>query len=96
MPAPEEHKLADQNESEPEISASKDGKGDQGVNCTPRADDSDSPRASTQSLKDFLATLQRPADNKCFRSLGTDGIYRILTYLPGPLDQPTGIAVYDG
>jgi hypothetical protein len=81
MPAPEEQ---------------TDGKGDQGVNCTPRTDDSDSPRASTQSLKDFLATLQKPADNKCFRSLGTDGIYRILTYLPGPSDQPTSIAVYDG
>jgi hypothetical protein len=48
-----------------------------------------------QSLRDLLITLKRPADNKCFRSLGRDGVFRILIWLPTPPDQPTGIAVYD-
>jgi hypothetical protein len=48
-----------------------------------------------QSLRDLLATLKKPADNKYFRCLCDDGVFRILTWLPTPLAQPTGIAVYD-
>jgi hypothetical protein len=38
---------------------------------------------------------RKPADNKYFRCLCDDGVFRILTWLPTPPDQPTGIAVYD-
>jgi hypothetical protein len=48
-----------------------------------------------QSLRDLLATLKRPSDIKCFRSLGKGGVFKILTWLHTPPVQPTSIAVYD-
>ncbi|KAJ4373423.1 hypothetical protein N0V83_003718 [Neocucurbitaria cava] len=36
-----------------------------------------------------------PADGQCFDDLGSDGVYRVLQWLPTPPDQPTGIKVYD-
>lgn len=54
------------------------------------------PASPTKSLREFLASLQKPPDGKYFRSLCSDGVFRILTYLPTPPDLPTGIAVYDG
>jgi hypothetical protein len=50
----------------------------------------------TTSLRGVLSSLKKPADNKYFRNLGSDGVFRILTYLPSPPDEPTPIAVYDG
>jgi hypothetical protein len=51
---------------------------------------------STNSLREFLASLQKPPDGKYFRSLCSDGVFRILTWQPTPPDLPTGIAMYDG
>jgi len=39
--------------------------------------------------------MKRPADLKCFRQIGCDGICRTLRWVPGPDDEPTGIEVYD-
>jgi hypothetical protein len=47
------------------------------------------------SPRDLLATLKKPADNKYFRCLCEDGVFRVLAWLPTPPDQPTGIAVYN-
>jgi len=54
------------------------------------------PASPTNSLREFLLSLQKPPDGKYFRSLCSDGVFRILTWLSTPPDLPTGIAVYDG
>jgi hypothetical protein len=48
-----------------------------------------------KSLGDVLATLRKPADGKYFLCLCDDGVFRILTWLPTPSDQLTGVSVYD-
>jgi hypothetical protein len=50
---------------------------------------------SISSLRQYLAALKRPADRKCIRSLGPDGVIRILHYLPTPDDEESQIEVYD-
>lgn len=54
------------------------------------------PASPTNSLREFLASLRKPPDGKYFRSLCSDGVFRILIYLPTRPDLPTGISVYDG
>lgn len=39
--------------------------------------------------------MKRPADLKCFRQIGCDGICRTIRWVPGPDDEPTGMEVYD-
>jgi hypothetical protein len=56
----------------------------------------DSAAERTDQLRALLASLRRPPDRKYFQALGSDGVVRILRYLPTPPDQPTGIEVYDG
>jgi hypothetical protein len=43
----------------------------------------------------LFRSLQRPADRKCIHMVCTDGVYRIVHYLPGPSDQPTDYEIYD-
>jgi hypothetical protein len=51
--------------------------------------------AATDQLEALVASLRSPADGKCFDDLGSDGVLRVLQWLPTPPDQPTGIEVYD-
>ncbi|KAH7401451.1 hypothetical protein BKA66DRAFT_103847 [Pyrenochaeta sp. MPI-SDFR-AT-0127] len=51
--------------------------------------------AATHQLEAFVGSIRSPADGKCFDNLGTDGVWRVLQWLPTPPDQPTGIEVYD-
>ncbi|KAF1846459.1 uncharacterized protein K460DRAFT_377655 [Cucurbitaria berberidis CBS 394.84] len=51
--------------------------------------------AATDQLLALIASLRSPADGKCIDDLGSDGVYRVLQWLPTPPDQPTGIKVYD-
>jgi hypothetical protein len=53
------------------------------------------PSNRTSALREFSATLKRPADLKCFRQVGRDGICRIIRWVPGPDDEPTAMEVYD-
>ncbi|KAI4925907.1 uncharacterized protein J4E92_006643 [Alternaria infectoria] len=53
------------------------------------------PSKGKAALAEFSATMKRPADFKCFRQIGCDGICRTLRWMPGPDDEPTGIEVYD-
>jgi hypothetical protein len=43
----------------------------------------------------LVRSLQRPADKKCIHMICTDGVYRILHYLPTPPDQSTDYEIYD-
>jgi hypothetical protein len=43
----------------------------------------------------MLRSLRKPADRKCISTFGTDGVYRVLHYLPTPPDQPTDYEIYD-
>jgi hypothetical protein len=43
----------------------------------------------------LVRSLQRPADRKCISMMCTDGVYRVLHYLPTPPDQPTIYEIYD-
>jgi len=43
----------------------------------------------------MIASLRTSADGKCIDDVGSDGVYRVLHYLPTPPDQPTGFEVYD-
>ncbi|KAH7078124.1 hypothetical protein BKA63DRAFT_532504 [Paraphoma chrysanthemicola] len=46
-------------------------------------------------LNAVARSLRRPADRKSFRMLCTDGVWRIIHYLPTPPDQPTDYEIYD-
>jgi hypothetical protein len=46
-------------------------------------------------LRDFVVSTGNPREGNCFDMLGSDGVWRVLQWLPGPPDQPTGVAVYD-
>jgi hypothetical protein len=46
-------------------------------------------------LNALLRSLQKPADRKCFHMICTDGVWRVLRYLPTPPDQPTDYEIYD-
>lgn len=46
-------------------------------------------------LNALVRSLQRPADRKCIHKICTDGVYRVLHYLPTPPDQPTDYEIYD-
>jgi hypothetical protein len=43
----------------------------------------------------MIASLRSPADGDCIDDVGSDGVYRVLRYLPTPPDEPTGFEVYD-
>jgi hypothetical protein len=43
----------------------------------------------------LVRSLQKPADRKCISMICTDGVYRVLHYLPTPPDQPTRYEIYD-
>jgi hypothetical protein len=43
----------------------------------------------------LVRSIQRPADRKCIHMICTDGVYRVLHYLPTPPDQPTDYEIYD-
>jgi len=43
----------------------------------------------------LVGSLQRPADRKCIHQICTDGVYRVLHYMPTPPDQPTDYEIYD-
>ncbi|EAT78043.1 hypothetical protein HBH56_203050 [Parastagonospora nodorum] len=40
-------------------------------------------------------SMQTPADRKCISMVCTDGVYRVLHYLPTPPDLPTDYEIYD-
>jgi hypothetical protein len=46
-------------------------------------------------LNALFKSLQRPADKKCFTMICTDGVCRVIHYLPTPPDQPTDYEIYD-
>jgi hypothetical protein len=43
----------------------------------------------------LMRSMQKPADRKCFSMICTDGVYRVIRYLPGPTDQPSDYEIYD-
>lgn len=43
----------------------------------------------------LVRSLQKPADRKCIHMIYTDGVFRVLHYLPTPPDQPTDYEIYD-
>jgi hypothetical protein len=43
----------------------------------------------------LVRSIQRPADRKCIHMICTDGVYRVLHYLPTPPDQPSDYEIYD-
>jgi hypothetical protein len=43
----------------------------------------------------LFRSLQRPADKKCVTMICTDGVCRVIHYLPTPPDQPTDYEIYD-
>lgn len=53
------------------------------------------PAKARDPLSAFVLSVQSPPDGNCFDMLGSDGVWRVLQYLPGPPDEPTGIQVYD-
>jgi hypothetical protein len=46
-------------------------------------------------LNALFRSLQRPADRKCITMICTDGVCRVIHYLPTPPDQPTDYEIYD-
>lgn len=61
----------------------------------PKPETSTSREAAKNEFRVLIASLLSPADGKCFDDLGSDGVWRVLQWLPTPPDQPTGIKVYD-
>ena len=53
------------------------------------------PAKARDPLSAFVLSVQSPPDGNCFDMLGSDGVWRVLQYLPGPPDEPTGVQVYD-
>ncbi|KAH9875221.1 hypothetical protein J1614_004712, partial [Plenodomus biglobosus] len=55
--------------------------------------------AQVETGKDQLGAMfsssQMPADRKCIHLICTDGVYRVLHYLPTPPNQPTDYEIYD-
>ncbi|KAF1828858.1 hypothetical protein BDW02DRAFT_613931 [Decorospora gaudefroyi] len=51
--------------------------------------------ACKDKLWAFISTVQNSEDGKCFDMLGSDGVWRVLHWLPTPPDRPTGVEVYD-
>jgi hypothetical protein len=49
----------------------------------------------TDQFRAMINSLRTPADRKCVHLISTDGVYRVLRYLPTPSDQPTEYEIYD-
>jgi hypothetical protein len=49
----------------------------------------------TDQFRAMINSLRVPADRKCIHLISTDGVYRVLHYLPTPPDQPTDYEIYD-
>jgi hypothetical protein len=49
----------------------------------------------TDQFRAMINSLRVPADRKCIHLISTDGVYRVLHYLPTPPDQPTEYEIYD-
>jgi len=43
----------------------------------------------------MLRSLKSHPDGHCIGSIGTDGVYREIHYLPGPPDQISDYEIYD-
>lgn len=46
-------------------------------------------------LREVIRSLKTPADRKCFEYLASDGILRVIQWLPTPPDQISRFAIYD-
>jgi hypothetical protein len=49
----------------------------------------------TDQFRAMINSLRVPTDRKCIHLISTDGVYRVLHYLPTLPDQPTDYEIYD-
>jgi hypothetical protein len=49
----------------------------------------------TDQFRAMINSLRITADRKCVHLISTDGVYRVLHYLPTPPDQSTDYKIYD-
>ncbi|KAI4952516.1 hypothetical protein J4E91_002988 [Alternaria rosae] len=48
-----------------------------------------------EQLNAMFKSSKRHEDRHCIGSIGTDGVYRVIHYLPGPPDQISDYEIYD-
>jgi hypothetical protein len=89
-PAQERFKHGDQGPDQLELIRSAQNEDSKSV--TPRPAHVETGKEQFNAL---ISSMQRPADRKCISMICTDGVCRVLHYLPTPPDLPTDYEIYD-
>ena len=89
-PAQEGSKHGDQGPDQLELRRSAQNEDSKSV--TPRPAHVETGKEQFNAL---VRSMQTPADRKCISMICTDGVYRVLHYLPTPPDLPTDYEIYD-